>query len=115
MRFLFPPNSSVIQSPEEAQAEREIIDELWNMLLWGENWRETVKQIKTNNNMSKLIGYSMKAKEKREFADTPVIKFNGKGYMVSGVDKDGNKMNAIIGKENAVKAVTEGLATKEGW
>lgn len=65
--------------------------------------------------MEKLMGYSMKAKEKRTFKDFPVITFNGKGYMIKGTDAGGNKMVAIIGKANAEMAVAEGLAVKEGW
>jgi hypothetical protein len=59
-----------------------------------------------------LMGYSMKAKEKREFVNAKIEKTAKGGFMVRGCDKDSNNMCAIISETNALKAIKDGVATQ---
>jgi hypothetical protein len=60
-----------------------------------------------------LIGYSMKDKKKMPFKGTPEITKNSNGgYMAKGETEDGNKMCVTISKENALKAIENGQASK---
>ena len=62
--------------------------------------------------MEKLQGYSMKHKKKMDFVDPVIIKNSKGGYMVQGTTVEGNKMSAIISKENAEIAIAKGLARR---
>jgi len=59
-----------------------------------------------------LMGYSMKAKEKREFVLAEVHQTSKGGFMIKGEDKDGNSMCAMISKEKALAAISNKQAKK---
>ena len=58
----------------------------------------------------KLMGYSMKAKAKREFVNPKIYKTEKGGFMVKGVDVDNTSMCVTISKVNAIEAINKGLA-----
>lgn len=65
----------------------------------------------------KIEGYNVKSKQKEEMKDV-VINKNGNRYFAKGVSAvDGvQAMSAIMGKDNAEKAIETKSATKgEGW
>jgi hypothetical protein len=61
-----------------------------------------------------LTAYCLKTKQKNvPFAGKPeLVQTSRGGYMLKGVDKDGNKMSAIISKDTAEQATKEGLVVK---
>ena len=59
-----------------------------------------------------LMGYSMKAKAKREFVIAEVHQTAKGGFMIKGSDCDGNSMCAMISKEKALAAIANKQAKK---
>lgn len=62
-----------------------------------------------------LISYCLKTKTKEKMLNAIISLTSKGGFIAKGISKDGHKMSLIMSKANAEAAVTEGLATKEGW
>lgn len=61
-----------------------------------------------------LKAYCLKTKEKDVPMHNAVISKTAKGgYIAKGDDGKGNKMSAILGEEKALKAIADGVATKD--
>lgn len=62
-----------------------------------------------------LTAYNMKTKQKDvPFEGKPTLsRTKNGGYVVKGVDKNGNKMCTMLNKENADKAIKLGLVIEE--
>jgi len=62
-----------------------------------------------------LTAYCLKTKQKNvPFVGKPELILTSKGgYMLKGVDKDGNKMSAIISKQKAEDVIKLGLVVQE--
>ncbi len=61
-----------------------------------------------------LTAYCMKTKEKNvPMLDAVVSKTSRGGYIAKGVDKDGNKMSAIVGEAKALQAIKDGVAKQD--
>jgi len=62
----------------------------------------------------KLTAYCLKTKTKDvAFEGTPeIVKTSRGGYMAKGVDKNGNKMNAMLSEDRALQAIKDGVAKK---
>jgi hypothetical protein len=61
-----------------------------------------------------LTAYCLKTKTKdTPFSGKPEIsKTSRGGYIAKGVDKDGNKMSAMLGEAKALQAIKDGVATQ---
>lgn len=61
-----------------------------------------------------LTAYCLKTKQKNvPFVGKPELaKTSRGGYMLKGVDVDGNKMSAIVSKDKAEEAIRLGLVTQ---
>jgi hypothetical protein len=63
-----------------------------------------------------LKAYCMKTKEKNVPMQEAVIsKTSRGGYMAQGTDGKGNKMTTMLSEANALEAIKNGVATKQGW
>ncbi len=63
-----------------------------------------------------LKAYCMKTKEKNVPMQEAVISKTARGgYMAQGTDGKGNKMTTMLSEANALEAIKNGVATKQGW
>ena len=63
-----------------------------------------------------LKAYCMKTKEKDVPMHEAVISKTARGgYMAQGNDGKGNKMTTMLSEAKANEAITNGVATKQGW
>jgi len=63
--------------------------------------------------MSELLkAYCLKTKQKEEMNEAVVTKTERGGYIAKGVNKDGLKLSLILSKDNAEKAISDGVAKK---
>ncbi len=61
-----------------------------------------------------LTAYCMKTKEKNVPMYKAVINKTARGtFMAKGEDENGNRMSAIVGKDKAMQAIADGVATKD--
>ncbi len=67
-------------------------------------------------NEGAITAYSVKTKTKNVPIIDPVIDVKSGRYIATGVDKDGNKLAAILGKAKAEEHIKNGAAKKgSGW
>ena len=63
-----------------------------------------------------LKAYCMKTKEKNvPMQDAVISKTSRGGYMAQGTDGKGNKMTTMLSEANALEAIKNDVAKKEGW
>lgn len=79
--------------------------------------KKTIKNlIMATANESGITAYSVKTKTKNVPIIDPVIDVKAGRYIATGLDKDGNKLAAILGKAKAEEHVSKGTAKKgSGW
>jgi len=65
--------------------------------------------------MAKLVAYCLKTKTKEEMNNAVIKRTKKGGYQAQGTSAAGHKMSLMLSADKANAALTEGVATKEGW
>lgn len=61
----------------------------------------------------KLIAYCLKTKTKEVMSEAKIVQTKKGGFMAKGVSPEGHKMALMMSKDNALKAIKDGVAEKD--